>query len=71
MVSVRKKENESASALLFRFTKKVKQSGILKEAKKRRFRVRPTTRRQRRISAIHREYKKREYARLSKLGIVE
>ncbi len=34
---VRKKEGESANSLIYRFTKRVQQSGVLRESKKRRF----------------------------------
>ena len=70
MIEVRKKEGESSNALLFRFSKKVKRSGILKEAKKRRFRKRKVSQRQRRLSAQHRETKKAEVERLKKLGLL-
>lgn len=70
MVKVTKKEGESASALMFRFSKKIKQSGVLKEAKKRRFRSRPLNKRKTRLSALHRESKKQEMTRLKKLGMV-
>ena len=70
MVGVRKKEGESAGLLLFRFSRKIKQSGVLKEAKKRRFRARPVNRRKNRLSAIHRANKKTELERLRKLGLI-
>ena len=35
MIEVKKKEGESSSGLLFRFSKKVRQSGVLKEVRKR------------------------------------
>ncbi|MBI4094583.1 MAG: 30S ribosomal protein S21 [Candidatus Liptonbacteria bacterium] len=70
MIEVKKKEGESANALLFRFTKKVKRSGILREAKKRRFRRRSVSRQKKRVSAHHREKKKKEIARLRKLGLL-
>lgn len=69
-IEVRKKEKESTSALFFRFSKRVKRSGVLKESKKRRFRARPVSRRQRRLSALHREGKRSELGRLRKLGLV-
>ncbi len=69
MVEVRKKEGESSSALLFRFSKKVKRGGVIREAKKRRFYKRPVSRRQRRLSAQHRTAKKKEFERLKKLGL--
>lgn len=70
MIEVKKKEGESASALLFRFSKKVKQSGIMKELKKRRFYDRPQSRRGRRISAQHRAGRKTEVQRMKKLGLL-
>jgi len=69
MIEVRKKEGESATALLFRFSKRMKRSGVLKEAKKRRFRDRAVSRVKRRLSAKHRDDKKKEVERMKKLGL--
>ncbi len=69
MVKVIKKEGESSSALLFRFSKRVKQSGILKEAKKRRFRSRPQSKLKRSVSAKHRSDKRSEVEKLRKMGM--
>lgn len=69
MIEVRKKEGESGSALLFRFTRKVKRSGVMKELKKRRFHSRPKSRRDRRISAQHKMKRRQEVERLKKLGL--
>ncbi|MDO8585258.1 MAG: bS21 family ribosomal protein [bacterium] len=68
-VEVRKKEGESASSLLYRFTKKVQQSGVLKEAKKRRFHKRAQSGLKRKLSALHRVGKKVEMDRMRKLGL--
>ena len=68
-VEVKKREGESVSALLYRFTTKVKRSGILIETRKRRFRGRAMNRTARRASALHRETKKKEMERARKLGI--
>ena len=70
MLEVKKKEGESPTTHLYRFMKKVKQSGILKEAKKRKYHDRPINKRQRRASALHRELKKKEIAKAKKLGIL-
>jgi ribosomal protein S21 len=70
MVEVRKKEGESGASLLYRFSKKIKQSGVLREAKKRRFSKRPVTKRQRRLSALHREQKRKKFEQAKKLGIL-
>ena len=67
-MEVRKKENESVNTLIFRFIKKVQQTGVLREAKKRRFRNRPQNALKRRLSALHREQKKRDQERAKKLG---
>ncbi len=69
-VEARRKQGESSSALLYRFTKKIKRSGVLKEARKRRFRDRNTSRLKRRLSAIHRDSKKKEMERARKLGLL-
>ncbi|MBI2035308.1 MAG: hypothetical protein HYT12_01345 [Candidatus Liptonbacteria bacterium] len=69
-MQVRKKEGESASSLMYRFTKKVQQSGVLKEAKKRRFSGRLPNKTKRRRLALKREIKKAEVARQKKLGLL-
>ncbi len=69
MIAVNKRENESTTALLFRFTRRVKRSGVLKEANKRRFTRRGTPRVARKASAIYRAGKKVEVARAKKLGL--
>ncbi len=67
---VRKKEGETTGSLLYRSSKKVQQSGILKEVKKRRFHRRPINNTKRRQSAIHREAQKKDRERLRKLGLL-
>lgn len=68
MIEIKKKEGESSSSTLFRFTKRVRQSGVLAELRRRRFKSRTENRRKRRISAIYRTKKRTEMARLKKLG---
>lgn len=70
MIEVKKRENESASALVFRFTKKVQRSGVLRESKKRRFHKRNVSRLKRKLSALHREDKRKETERARKLGLL-
>ncbi len=69
-IIVKKKETESAGSLIFRFTKKVQQSGVLMEAKKRRFKKRPPNNRARHLSALHRIAKKAEYDKKKKEGLM-
>ena len=54
MLEIRKKEGESTGSFLYRFGKRVKQSGILKEVKKRRFKGRAVNRRKVRLAALYR-----------------
>ncbi len=68
MLEIRKKEGESVGSFLYRFGKRVKQSGILKEVKKRRFKGRVVNRRKVRLAALYRKDKQAEIARLKKYG---
>ncbi|OGY56837.1 MAG: hypothetical protein A2Y84_01710 [Candidatus Colwellbacteria bacterium RBG_13_48_8] len=67
-ITLRKKEGESNSSLVYRFSKKVVQSGVLKEVKKHRFHPRNVNRRKRRASALHRERRKLEVEKAKRLG---
>lgn len=69
MVDTKKREGETPSALLFRFSRRVKRSGVLKEANKRRFYSRPGNRAKRKISALHRGRRRQEMARARQLGV--
>ena len=67
-LKVKRQPRESSQSLIQRFTRKVKKSGILLEAKKRRFWERPKSRQMKKRSALRREQKKKEYEKLKKLG---
>jgi len=69
MIEVKKKEGESPSSLYFRFSKKVRRSGVVLEVRKRRFYGRVVNRRKVRVSAGHRAAKAKEIVRLKKLGL--
>jgi ribosomal protein S21 len=68
-VEIKKREGESVSSLIYRFTKKVQHSGVLREVKRRRFRARAVSRVKRKSSALHRVTKRAEIERSKKLGI--
>lgn len=70
MIEIRKKEGESPTSHLYRFLKKIKQSGVLKEAKKRKFRDRNVSKRRRKLSALKRVKKRSEFEEKKKLGIL-
>lgn len=67
-IELRKKEGESVGSFLYRFNKKMKQSGILKEVKKRRFKHRPLNKQKTRLAALYRKKKAGELAQLKKYG---
>ncbi len=70
-IEIKKKEGETAASLLYRFSKKMKQSGILLEAKKRRFKRRLPNKRKIKESALHKLKKKKDFERSKKLGLAQ
>ncbi len=71
MIELKKKEKESTTNLLRRFTKKVRQSGVLLKARQNRFSVRPKSKLKKKNSALRRERLRQMRAELTKLGEVE
>lgn len=69
MASVRKKDGESVGSLIYRFTKKIQQSGILREARKRRFHDRAPNSTKKRLAAIYREKRSKEIKEEKKQGL--
>ncbi len=67
-VDVRRRKNENVGSFLYRFSKRVQQSGVLKEVRKRRAHDRPDNKRKRRLSALYRMKKKDEISKLKKYG---
>lgn len=67
-MEVKKKPRENISTMLRRFTKKVRKSGILVDAKKSMFQDKKLSKGERRRMALERQRKKREKERLKKLG---
>lgn len=68
MVEVRRREKESTGSLLRRFTRKVQQSRVLLDARKKAHRTRPKSKTKVRKDALRRVIKRKEYDRLRKLG---
>lgn len=71
MVQVKRREKESTNSLIRRFARRVQQSGLLKQARKNRFRQTPKSKRQTKEAALHREKVITEKERLRKLGKLE
>ena len=67
-ITVRKKEKESVQSLLRRFSRRIQQSGVLVRARRGRFYVSPATKRQKKLSALHRQEVQKERENLYKLG---
>ena len=68
-LEVTKKERETSQSLVRRFSKRVKQSGLLIRARKGRYRQRKKSRQLKNRAALRREEKKKEYQRMKKLGL--
>jgi len=67
-MEIKRKEGESAPSAIYRFNKRVQQSGLVKEVKSRRFTDRNVNKNSRRNSALYREDKAMEVKKLRKLG---
>lgn len=67
-IGVKKRIGESFNAVLYRFNKKLRRGGILREARKRRFHERPQSKVKRRESALHREQKTEEFKQARRYG---
>jgi ribosomal protein S21 len=70
-LEVRRKEKESVQSLIYRFTKAIRESGILLRARERRFRQRPLNKRARKEKALRRLELQKHYEKLKKLGLLE
>ncbi len=68
MIYTKRKDHETTGALLRRFTRRVQQSGILLQARKKRFHKGTPTKRQVRASALRKLAVVKERQRLAKLG---
>ena len=69
-VEVRKRQGELTSALVYRFTKRIKHGGVLTELKKRRFYKRTENRNKRKKSALYKTEKREAVRRARKLGTI-
>ena len=67
-LEIKKQQRETSQALIYRFTKRLQQSGILLRARRIRFRQRSKSRQMKKRAALRREEIKKEYERLKKLG---
>ncbi len=70
-LEVKRKEKENNSSIVHRFTRSVIQSGIIKEARSRRFRVRPLSDNAKKRIALRKVRAKAEYERKLKAGEIK
>jgi len=70
-LEIKKEERETSQSLVRRFSRRMKQSGILLRARKIRFRKKGKSRQMKKRSALRREQMKREYEKLEKLGKIK
>lgn len=67
-VKVKKRKGENFNSLLYRFNRKIKRSGILREARKRLYFQKPDNKNKRKVSALYREEKNKEIEKLKRYG---
>lgn len=65
---VKKQKKENSQSLVRRFTKRIRQSGILLRARKIRYREKPKNERAQKKTALRKEELKKKYKKLEKLG---
>lgn len=65
---IQKQERETNLSLVRRFTKRIKESGVLRGAKKALYKRRPLSIAKRKVNALRRITKKKEREMLAKLG---
>lgn len=70
-IEIKRKQDEPINSFLYRFNKTVQQSGVLGQAKKRRFRAVEVNRNRRRTSAIYRAQVKKQIQAMKKSGALK
>lgn len=68
MIYIKRKEKETAEALIRRFSRRVQQTGVLKRVRKLRFRQEEKSKPARRNEALYKVKIRKEISRLKKLG---
>jgi len=67
-LKINRKPKETSQSLIRRFSKSVRQSGILLQARKSLYRERPLSEQAKKRKALRREELKKKYEQLEKLG---
>lgn len=67
-LEVKKQESENARSLVRRFTRRLRQSGILRRAKEAARRERPKSKKAKKANALRKVRIKKEYEKMKKMG---
>ena len=67
-LEVKKKEKENSQSLVRRFSKRLKQSGLLLRARRKLYQKRTKSKQLKKRAALRREEKKKQYEKAKKLG---
>ncbi|MDD5696761.1 MAG: 30S ribosomal protein S21 [Candidatus Pacebacteria bacterium] len=67
-MKIQKQQKETSQSLVYRFTKAVQKSGVLTEARKRRFRDRIKSENLQKRAALIKAEKRKKFEKLKKLG---
>jgi len=70
-LEIKKQERETSQSLIRRFSRRMKNSGILFRVRKSRFKKKPKSRQLNKRSALRREELRKEHKKLEKLGEVK
>ncbi len=70
-IQIKKQPRENSQSLTRRFSRRIQKSGILRRAKKNRFREESKSKQLRKRAALRKEELKKEYEELRKLGKVK
>lgn len=71
VIEAKKQERETSQSLIRRFTKRVQKSGVLRQAREKRYRKRTKSEQMGKRAALRREQLRKEYQRLKKLGLTD
>ena len=67
-LEIKKEERETSQSLVRRFSRRMKQSGLLLRARRSRFKEKAKSPQMKKKSALRREQLKQEYEKLEKMG---
>lgn len=67
MIQVKKKDNETSESLIRRFSRRIQQSGVLMQARKKRFNAKRKSKKQKRDDALYKVRIRKEINKLKKI----